>query len=551
VRRLIVLAIPLTFLLPSVAEGQVYCLADPTCVSSGGTQVSSLQQAMDSSMDPDHDRIEIGDTRKLVPLPGGTYHSDNPLEIVGEGPGISTLGGSTTVLSLGSSPDVSVSNLTVVVQPGSGGIGIELAGARGHHVSVVMQADTSAAAISAIASTSNIDDALVELGTTAARALLVANGSGVDATLKASHLTIVGTGRAGQVGGAVAAASSGQTMMLNLRNSIIDGVEHSLRRSAPAGTAVINTDYSNYDAATQVDPPNSGGINALEQSHLEPGFVDRSDRNYRLSAGSPLIDAGDPAGLGTAEASSDLGGNKRLLNGNADCVPERDVGAYEFIAPTAFASISASASQAFLGEAVIFDGSGSCDPDPAATLAYGWSFDDGGAGSGPSMSHAFATAGSHSAQLTVTSSEGRVGSTSATIAVSAPPAIGSTTAPHPAPFSRTRLRPPVMITRRIVTISRAGIATIPLKCAGEVRCIGRVALRTLRPVTATKQIQKLGSARYSIPAGRITRVKVRIARAKLRVIKTRRRLAARVTVTDRDTAGRTRVVTRNVQLKTR
>jgi hypothetical protein len=513
--------------------------------------VTSLQQAMDASMDPDHDRIEIGDTRKLVPLPGGSYHSGYPLEIVGEGPGISTLGGATTVLSLGSSPDVSVSDLTIVVQPGSGGVGIELAGARAHHVSVIMQAETSAAAISAVASTSNLDDVLVELGTTAAPALRVASGSGLDATLKASHLTIVGTGRAGQVGGAVAAASSGQTVMLNLRNTIIDGVEHSLRRSAPAGTAVINTDYSNYDAASQVDPPNSGGINALEQSDLDPRFADRANRDYRLSAGSPLVDAGDPAELGTGEPSFDFGGNKRLLNGNADCVPERDVGAYEFVAPGAFASISVSPLQALTGQPVTFDGSGSCDPNPAATLAYSWSFDDGGAGSGPSVTHAFATAGSHSARLTVTSSEGRVGSGSATVAVSTPPVIGSTTSPQPAPFSRTRLRPPVMITRRIVTISRTGIATIPLKCEGELRCVGRVALQTLRPVTATKQIRKLGSTKYSIPPGRTTRVRIRIAKSKLRVIRTRRRLAGRVTVSDRDTAGRTRVVTRNVQLKTR
>jgi hypothetical protein len=200
---------------------------------------------------------------------------------------------------------------------------------------------------------------------------------------------------------------------------------------------------------------------------------------------------------------------------------------------------------------VKFDGSASCDPDPAATLAYSWAFDDGGAGTGPSLPHAFATVGNHSAQLTVRSSAGRVGSASTTVGISSPPSIGSTTTPGP--FSRTRLHPPLLITRRFVSISRTGIATIPLECEGNVRCVGRLSLQTLRPVTAlaARQVQKLGSARFSIPAGRTTRVKVRIAKAKLRVISTRHRLAGRVSVTDKDSAGRTRVVTRNVQLKVR
>jgi hypothetical protein len=547
-RRFALLVIFFLFLSAPVAQATTYCLLDSSC---SGTTVTSLQQALDlSSSDSDLDRIGIGDTRGLAPISGGDYHSANPLQIAGSGPGVTTLGGSTTVLSLGNNSDVSVSNLTLAVQAGSA-VGLELAGARAEHVSVVMQADSSTAAIFATAGTSSIDDAVVELGTTVAPALKVANGTGLNTILDARHLTIIGSGNAGQAGASVAAGSSGQTMVLNLRSSIIQDVEHSLTRSAPTGTAVINTDYSNYDATTQINPPDSGGISSHGQSNVPPGFVDAAQHDYRLTAGSALIDRGDPAPLGSGEPATDLGGTPRRLNGDSDCVPQQDVGAYEFLAPAVFASASAAPSRALTGQAVTFNGSASCDPDPTATLTYGWSFDDGTSGSGPSLPHAFGTSGNHSAQLMVKSSTGRVGFATATVGISSPPAIESTT-PSPSPFSRTRLHPPVLITRRTVSISRTGIATIALRCEGNVRCVGRVQLQTLRPVSAlaARQVQKLGSARFSIPAGRISNVKIRVQKPKLRVIRTRKRLAARVSVTDTDSAGRIRIVTRTVQLKT-
>jgi hypothetical protein len=226
------------------------------------------------------------------------------------------------------------------------GAGLELAGARADHIGVTMQPASSSAAISAIGRTSYVDDALAELGATAAPALLVANGSGVDATLNATHLTIVGSGGASQQGGSAAAGASGQTMVLNLRDSIISNVGNSLSRSAPVGTAVINTDYSNYDPATQINPADSGGISSHNQSNLPPGFVDAAAHDFRLAPGSALIDAGDPAAAGPTEPATDLDGNPRRMNGDPDCIPQQDIGAYEFVAPSVFASASATPSQA-------------------------------------------------------------------------------------------------------------------------------------------------------------------------------------------------------------
>jgi hypothetical protein len=128
---------------------------------------------------------------------------------------------------------------------------------------------------------------------------------------------------------------------------------------------------------------------------------------------------------------------------------------------------------------------------------------------------------------------------------------GSTSSP--APFSRNRLRPPVLIARRMILVSRLGVATIALECTGTLRCKGRLALATARPVSLAvrRRVRALGSARFSIPPGHTTRVKVRLSKSTLRLVRELRPLAARATVTDRDTAGRKRTVTRSVVLKIR
>ncbi len=73
----------------------------------------------------------------------------------------------------------------------------------------------------------------------------------------------------------------------------------------------------------------------------------------------------------------------------------------------------ASASSAGAGQAVTFTAAAS-DPnnDP---LIYSWAFDDGFIGGGAAVTHAFATAGTHSATLTVTDSAGFVIMSSVTL----------------------------------------------------------------------------------------------------------------------------------------
>ncbi len=61
---------------------------------------------------------------------------------------------------------------------------------------------------------------------------------------------------------------------------------------------------------------------------MAPGFVNPAADDFHLSASSPLVDMGNPAG----SSSLDLDGQARVLDGNCDGTPRRDVGADEFAA---------------------------------------------------------------------------------------------------------------------------------------------------------------------------------------------------------------------------
>ena len=68
--------------------------------------------------------------------------------------------------------------------------------------------------------------------------------------------------------------------------------------------------------------------------------------------------------------------------------------------------------------AVSFNGTTSSDPD-GSIASWAWTFGDGGTGSGATVSHTYAAAGSYSAQLTVTDNQGATNSTSVPISVTA------------------------------------------------------------------------------------------------------------------------------------
>jgi len=76
---------------------------------------------------------------------------------------------------------------------------------------------------------------------------------------------------------------------------------------------------------------------------------------------------------------------------------------------------------------VAFDGRSSSDPDGSITT-YAWTFGDGSSAAGSTASHTYTSAGSYTAQLTVTDNQGATGTTTVIIGVAAgvtPPAAPS------------------------------------------------------------------------------------------------------------------------------
>lgn len=73
-----------------------------------------------------------------------------------------------------------------------------------------------------------------------------------------------------------------------------------------------------------------------------------------------------------------------------------------------------------VGSPLLFDGSGSSDPD-STIVAYDWDFGDGNAGSGVSPTHTYAAAGLYTVTLTVTDDGGLTDSASTTADISSVP----------------------------------------------------------------------------------------------------------------------------------
>jgi hypothetical protein len=84
------------------------------------------------------------------------------------------------------------------------------------------------------------------------------------------------------------------------------------------------------------------------------------------------------------------------------------------VAPTAV--ISASPTSAAIGQSIAFDGTGSSDPD-GTIASYAWDFGDGAQATTAIANHAYASAGTFIARLTVTDNSGSIGTASVTISI--------------------------------------------------------------------------------------------------------------------------------------
>ncbi len=177
-----------------------------------------------------------------------------------------------------------------------------------------------------------LEDSLLDLRGGSGIGILLEAYKGEPAKATLRHLTVV-NGVSGSRG--LVMVGEEENASAELDDSIISGVEEPVVQHAN-GTGkktTVRSEYSNFEAAKDVGKAGEtvADVNPVAGS---PDFVNAATGsgaiatgNWRLLAGSPLIDAGTPGSLAAGEFATDLAGNPRVANGRTD------VGAYEYQPP--------------------------------------------------------------------------------------------------------------------------------------------------------------------------------------------------------------------------
>jgi hypothetical protein len=376
----------LLVLVPGSAAASNYCVgavAVSECAGSYPATGAGLQSALEDA----DNNADIGGTPDTVRIGPGSYSAvhgfrtiGGDLSIVGSGPTtvLSSSGGTANdtvlALKLGGTPAAAVRDLQVqltgtqaeaiwdfseVADVHIGGPGTLFdKGIRlppGGRVTRVLIDPAHVSSGAAIAATNGvIEDSLIRVDRPAGSGYafgIVASSLSPAGTyaLSVRHVSILGDGSPKSIGLIVEGRRSEAgvvTEAVHLRDSLIHGFEYALDREGTPGTpsvgctpvcfeglANIDIRYSSLALTPAIDE--GPGATSTDQGNLAdppPGL----DLNGSPQAGSPLIDAGDPAAPEPGDSATDLAGHARVLNGR------RDIGAFESIPLPATSSPSPS-----------------------------------------------------------------------------------------------------------------------------------------------------------------------------------------------------------------
>ena len=173
-----------------------------------------------------------------------------------------------------------------------------------------------------------ITNSLVRQTWTYGTAIKVQPDLNYSSSVLADGLTVVGQNTP-DVAGVVAttSASPARNAEVKLTNSVIRGAFNPLGAVATgAGAAKISASFADYNGNESVT---IGAGATIDETHVtnvgDAGFADPANGDYRLRAGSPLVDLGEP----DVPQGLDLEGSPLVADGNGDGFARRDIGAFE------------------------------------------------------------------------------------------------------------------------------------------------------------------------------------------------------------------------------
>ena len=150
------------------------------------------------------------------------------------------------------------------------------------------------------------------------------------------HVTILGDGSPNTIGVRAQVQQSSTAVVsqiIHVRDSLLHGLSTALSRQGVARNPITDCKSQCFDAVADIDTRYSslaaGAVEASGPGAISPGPGDLNDPEPALApdasiqAGSPLINAGDPAAPEAGDSATDLAGHERIQAGR------RDIGALE------------------------------------------------------------------------------------------------------------------------------------------------------------------------------------------------------------------------------